>query len=94
MRTYEPEITRMLRIRRIDQHLRPVYGASDVVQSVLTRFWVGASPGEFELTDPQGLKNLLIEMAINKAHDLTRRERAQKRGAGQIDRFEPSLAGA
>jgi RNA polymerase sigma-70 factor (ECF subfamily) len=76
---YEPVIRRAVRFRLTDAHLARVLDSMDICQSVLASFFVRAASGQYELTDPKQLLNLLVGMARNKLAFQARRERAQCR---------------
>ncbi len=57
----------------------------DVVVSTFDSFYRGAKAGRYpELKDRNNLWRLLIAMTANKAKDLARHERRQKRGGGKV----------
>jgi RNA polymerase sigma factor (sigma-70 family) len=66
---------------------RPPRGADaeDAALSALHSFYRGAKQGRYpRLDDPGNLWPLLVQMTANKAANLLRTERAQKRGAGGV----------
>lgn len=57
----------------------------DVVLKTFDSFYRGAQMGRYpDLADRNNLWRLLIAMTANKARDLARRERRQKRGGGKV----------
>src|SRR5262249_23111235 len=83
VRRYAEAIRREVRIRLTDPSVRRLHDDEDVCQSVLARFFVRASLGQFDLHDPDQLRRLLLGMARNKAALPARRQHAQKRGGGK-----------
>ena len=64
---------------------------NDAVQSAFRSFFRRAQAGQFaELNDRRDLWQLLVVMAARKAKNMSRRERAQKRGGGRV-RVAPRL---
>ncbi|MBX9791217.1 MAG: helix-turn-helix domain-containing protein [Pirellulales bacterium] len=65
---------------------------NDAVQSAFRSFFRRAQSGQFAaLNDRRDLWQLLVVMAARKAKNMSRRERAKKRGGGRI-RTAPRLA--
>jgi RNA polymerase sigma-70 factor (ECF subfamily) len=83
VRTYEPEIRRIVRVRLNNSKMRKLVDSVDICQSVLANFFVRAALGQFELDSPQKLLKLLATMACNKFNDQIRKQRADKRGHGK-----------
>ena len=80
VRTYEPVLTRMIRVRLSDRRLRRVHGESDIFQSVMTSFFVRAALGQYELGQPEDLVKLLAVMVRNKVADKARRRDVARDG--------------
>jgi RNA polymerase sigma-70 factor (ECF subfamily) len=80
---YEPIIRRELRLRLTDPSVYRVMDDGDICQSVLASFFVRASLGQFELSDPAQLRQLLLRMARNKLARAARTQHTLKRGGGQ-----------
>jgi RNA polymerase sigma factor (sigma-70 family) len=70
---YEPALTRMIRVRLVDQRLRKLHGESDIFQSVMGSFFVRAALGQYELREPEDLLKLLAVMVRNKVAEKARR---------------------
>src|SRR5262245_15834426 len=86
VRTYEPAIMRVIRVRLLDQRLRRVIGDSDIFQSVMRSFFVRAALGQYDLQRADDLLGLLAVMARNKIADASRRRDVTRdRGALPID---------
>jgi RNA polymerase sigma factor (sigma-70 family) len=83
VRRYEPAIRRAVRFR-LDTRLRGVLDSMDICQSVLASFFVRASSGQYELTDPGQLLRLLVAMARNKIASQARRQEAQRRDRRRV----------
>jgi RNA polymerase sigma-70 factor (ECF subfamily) len=83
VRRYEPAIRRAVRFR-LDTRLRSVLDSMDICQSVLASFFVRASSGQYELTDPGQLLRLLVAMARNKIASQARRQEAQRRDRRRV----------
>jgi RNA polymerase sigma factor (sigma-70 family) len=79
VRTYEPHIRRAIRVRMDDPTLRKVIDSMDICQSVLASFFVRAATGQYEITTPAQLIQLLAAMARNKLFDVQRKQRAARR---------------
>src|SRR5262249_15481402 len=56
-----------------------ILDATDICQSVLARFFLGAAAGRFRLNSPEELLKLLVTMARNKVRDEARRHQAYRR---------------
>lgn len=80
VRRYESAIRREVRFRLRDSRLRRIADASDICQMVLGSFFARAALGQFEITTPAELLNLLMQIARNKLADEIRREHADRRG--------------
>jgi RNA polymerase sigma-70 factor (ECF subfamily) len=91
VRTYEPAIRRVVRLRLTDTRLRRAFDSMDVCQSVLASFFVRAALGQYDMDSPDQLLKLLAQMARHKVTDRMRRERAGRRDLAR--RAEDSRAG-
>jgi RNA polymerase sigma factor (sigma-70 family) len=80
VREYEPEIRRIVRVQLQSSALRQSQESSDVCQSVFLRFFLGLRAGDFVLDTPAQLVGLLATIARHRLRDLSRRQRAIKRG--------------
>jgi RNA polymerase sigma-70 factor (ECF subfamily) len=80
---YGSMIRREARVRLTDPSVRRLVDEEDICQSVLASFFVRASLGQYDLSDPAQLRGLLLSMARNKLAHAARRHRAQKRGGGR-----------
>ncbi len=83
VRRYESLIRREVRLRLTDPSVYRLHDDEDVCQSVLASFFVRASLGQYDLNDPNQLRQLLLSMARNKVAHAARRQFTQKRGGGQ-----------
>jgi RNA polymerase sigma-70 factor (ECF subfamily) len=83
VKSYEPEIRRIVRVRLNNSKMRKLIDSVDICQSVLANFFVRAALGQFELDSPQKLHKLLATMACNKFNDQIRKQKADKRGHGK-----------
>ena len=100
VRSYEPAIRRVVRLRLNDTRLRRAFDSMDVCQSVLGSFFVRAALGQYDLSSPDQLLKLLAQMARHKVTDQVRRQRAGQRdvrrniddsqAAAQIAAAQPS----
>jgi RNA polymerase sigma-70 factor (ECF subfamily) len=96
VRDYEPIIRREVRLRLSDPSVYRVVGDDDVCQSVLRSFFTRAALGQYDLSNPAQLRQLLVAMARNKLAAAARREHADKRGGGRVapeDVGEAGVAG-
>src|SRR5262245_52540475 len=66
VRLYEPIIRREVRLRMNDPTLVALFNSADFCQSVLRSFFVRAALGQYDLSGPRDLRNLLVRMAHNK----------------------------
>jgi len=78
VRTYEPVIRRIIRVRLTDPSLRRVLDSVDVCQSVLARFFVHVGLGDYQVETPEQLVKLLAAMARNRLCDYVRRQQADR----------------
>jgi RNA polymerase sigma-70 factor (ECF subfamily) len=76
VRRYEPAVRRVVHFRLVDPSLRRLLDSTDVCQSVLASFFVGAALGRFEVETPEQLLKLLAVMARNKLVHQVERQRA------------------
>lgn len=68
-------------------------GEEDAVQSVFLSFWQRANAGRFTgVWNRNDIWNLLAKMTVRKSLNLSRRERAERRGGGRVWN-EAALAG-
>jgi hypothetical protein len=98
VRRYEPAIRRAVRVRLADDRLRRLLDSTDICQSVLGSFCVRLALGQYELTDPQQLLRLLVDMSRKKLIDQRRRQGAARRDyrrnlAGGLDERHHAAAG-
>ncbi len=75
---FAPELRRVVRLRLTDPFLRRLVDSSDICQSVLANFFLRAALGQFELSEPRNLFNLLVTMARNKVLNLARDRKKEK----------------
>jgi RNA polymerase sigma-70 factor (ECF subfamily) len=80
---YGPAIRRAVRVRLVDQRLRRLFDSTDICQSVLGSFFVRAALGQYDLSTPGQLQNLLVAIARNKLADMAKRQRADCRDVGR-----------
>lgn len=92
VRQYEPEIRRAVRMRLNDPKLGRVLDSIDVCQSVMGRFFVGVTAGQFDLEHPGQLLRLLVTMARNRVIDHARKPANRPESFGSGDR-EYQVAG-
>lgn len=76
---YEPAVRREVRLSILDGRLRRVIEESDVLQSVLGRFFLDLYAGRFDFDGPQRLAALLKEMVRAKVADRARYWKAARR---------------
>jgi RNA polymerase sigma-70 factor (ECF subfamily) len=91
VRSYEPEIRRIVRIRLSSSPMRQLLDSMDICQSVLANFFARAAAGQWELDSPDRLLHLLATMARNKLRDQARRQQAARRGGAQAGRADPEV---
>jgi RNA polymerase sigma-70 factor (ECF subfamily) len=91
VREYEPLIRRVVRLRLTDPRLRRAFDSVDVCQSILAQFFERTVRGQFDLSTPEGLRKLLVKMALHKFVDKARHE--QYHAGGLPDAWEPADAG-
>lgn len=79
VRSFEPQIQRVIRMRMTDPHLCRILDSTDICQSVLANFFVRVVAGQFELDSPEQLLKLLVTMARNKLLNQAQRYQARRR---------------
>ena len=79
VRSYEPTIRRVARVRLADDRLRRRFDSMDICQSVFASFFVRAALGQYELDSPEQLLGLLVSMSRKKVIDHAREESAARR---------------
>ena len=84
VRSYEPEVRRVIRVWLTDPRLKPVLDSVDICQSVLANFFVRVAAGQFKLEHPQQLLNLLVTMARHKLLDVVRRLHSKGRDCRRL----------
>lgn len=87
---YEPELRRYVRFRLTDPTLRRFLDSLDICQSVLSNFIVHLQAGTLKEIPaaPRQLACMLAVMAKNKVYDKVRRQQADRRGGGRVDKAE------
>lgn len=78
-RQYEPHIRRAAARPLKELRLRSLLDSMDICQAVLAEFFVRAADGQFELTEPDELRRLLVTMARNQVRDESRHYKAGRR---------------
>jgi RNA polymerase sigma-70 factor (ECF subfamily) len=94
VRTYEPEIRRIVRVRLSNTRLQRLLDSMDICQSVLANFFVRAGAGQWDIESPEDLLKLLATMARNKLRDQLRRQNTTRRGEGQVPLADSGVLGA
>ena len=61
-RQYEPLLRREIRLRLRDPRLRQRFDEEDVCQSVMASFFVRAAAGQFDISGPEQVQRLLVQM--------------------------------
>jgi DNA-directed RNA polymerase specialized sigma24 family protein len=84
VRTYEPALMRVIRVKMADPRLKKLHGESDIFQSVMGSFFVRVALGQYDLREPEDLARLLAVMARNKVAEKARR-RDVARGGEDLD---------
>lgn len=92
VRRYEPLIRREVRMHLEDGRLRRAFDSVDVSQSVLASFFLRATAGQYDLSNPQQLAQLLVTMARNKVASQVRREQRQRRDVRRLQPGDEMLA--
>jgi RNA polymerase sigma-70 factor (ECF subfamily) len=84
VRSYEPAIRRVVRIRLSDPHLGRLFDSMDICQSVMKSFFFRAGLGQYELDTPDQLLRLLATMARNKLANEANHQRAARRDVRRV----------
>ena len=79
VRSYEPAIRRVVRLRLGDARLRRVFDSADVCQSVLASFFARLALGQYVLRESGQLAALLLAMARTKVARRARRAEVRRR---------------
>src|SRR5262249_43265407 len=79
VRQYEPLIRTEIRLRLRNPALARAFDSMDICQSVLGSFFVRAAAGQYDLSHPQQLVQLLIAITRNKLAYQARHEQRQRR---------------
>jgi RNA polymerase sigma factor (sigma-70 family) len=85
VRTFEPQIQRMVRVRLSDRALRRQMDSMDICQSVFADFFVRAALGQFDLDSPSQLVSLLASIARNRLIDHARKQKAARRDLRRVE---------
>jgi len=89
VREYEPVIRRVVRIQLRDRRMRRVLDSMDICQSVLRSFFVRAALGQYELSTPQELLNLLSRIARHKLADQIKQHQRACRDVRRVESGSP-----
>ncbi len=91
VRRYETEIRMEVRawLRFRDPRLRRVFDSTDICQSVLARFFVGAAVGDYDLDEPTQLIRLLVGMARNRLSEEVKHHHRQRRDVRRVGANQP-----
>jgi RNA polymerase sigma-70 factor (ECF subfamily) len=89
VRTYEPVVRRIVRLRLADPELRRRLDSMDICQSVLASFFVRVAMGQYELDTPEQLLKLLATMARNKLANQARQLRRERPGEQHVWQASP-----
>ena len=84
VRSYEPEIRRVVRFRLTDARLGNLLDSMDICQSVMKSFFARAASGQYELETPAQLLALLATMARNKLASQARKQLAGRRDRRRV----------
>lgn len=84
VRTYEPAIRRVVRVRLSDRNLGRLFDSMDICQSVMKSFFLRAALGQYELNSPDQLLRLLATMARNKLANEANHQRAARRDVRRV----------
>jgi len=84
VRRYEPAIRQAVRVRLVHFRLGRYLDATDIRQSVLSRFFARAAEDRFVIDSPDRLRALLTTMARNKVQDEARKQQAARRNHGRL----------
>jgi RNA polymerase sigma factor (sigma-70 family) len=90
VRTYEPEVRRLVRLRLTDPYVRRLVDSVDVCQSVLAKFFLHLALGQFQLENPASLLKLLATMARNKVLNLARDRRRERQARQGVEGADPN----
>jgi RNA polymerase sigma-70 factor (ECF subfamily) len=88
VRQFEPVIRMEVRRQMRDPRLRRAFDSLDVCQSVLGSFFVRASLGQYDLSDPTEVIKLLVGMARNKVAFQVRKEHRQCRDNRRVQSLD------
>jgi len=83
---YGPAMRRAVRVRLRDPRLRRLVESVDICQSVFASFFFRTALGQFDIESPDQLLRLLSTIARNKVANQARRERADCRDEGRLNR--------
>jgi RNA polymerase sigma factor (sigma-70 family) len=86
VRTYEPSIRRVIRLRLANAPLNALLDSTDICQSVMASFFVRVNLGQYTLESPEQLIKLLATMARSKLAAQVRHEQAQRRDRRRTNR--------
>jgi RNA polymerase sigma-70 factor (ECF subfamily) len=86
VRTYEPSIRRVVRLRLANAPLNALVDSMDICQSVMASFFVRANLGQYTFESPEQLIKLLATMARSKLAAQVRHEQAQRRDRRRTNR--------
>jgi RNA polymerase sigma factor (sigma-70 family) len=89
-RQYAPLLEGVIR-KRLTGKVGQREGSEDVLISVFRTFWRRMSEGQFDLAEDKDLRNLLYQIAVNKAFGKERHHRKKRRS---VDREEGGGSGA
>jgi len=84
VRQYEPLIRTEIRLRLRNPALARAFDSMDICQSVLGSFFVRAAAGQYDLSHPQQLVQLLIAITRNKLAYQARHEQRQRRDQRRV----------
>ena len=84
VRSYEPEVRRVVRFRLTDARLGSLLDSMDICQSVMKSFFARAASGQYELETPAQLLALLATMARNKLASQARKQLAGRRDRRRV----------
>ena len=87
---YEPVIRREVKMRLRDPRLYRRLDWADICQSVLASFFVRATSGQYDLSQPDQLLRLLVVMTRHKLSKQERRHRADKRDYQLAEERDPA----
>jgi RNA polymerase sigma factor (sigma-70 family) len=84
IRTYQPQIQRIVRVRLTNPALRRQMDSLDICQSIFNDFFMRVALGQYDLADPKELIRLLARMACNRVIHHAEAQNAIKRGGGRL----------